>query len=650
MSVTLYKLSWRNARRQARDYLVYFVTIVMAAALIYAFNGLVFSREIADLSEKLASLPLMIVLASAAAVLITGWLVSYTTGFMLSRRSRELGTYILIGLEHRQVARLFFLENLAVGGAALLLGLAAGDLLFQALRAVMLALFGAPYRVSLAFSPPAVGLTLVYFLFIYLFALLKGRRRIRRMKIRELIYLDRRNEEEVIEKSRSRRRIFVLSVILGAVGTLLLLMGGMLPSLLGTGCVIAFLYGFFLSFASGVPAFFERRPAKKYAGQTLLVFRTLTAKLATMGVLMATLSLLLTATFLLEGTGLTFQGMLRNRSEQASVFDLTIRYEVAQHGEGYRDFVAQEVPVAAQWDYPLRQGEGTQVSDHLAAETREYVPYFDFDLVLAQTDYNALRALKGLDPVDLGAGGYAIQCADYLWEELQGYAQPLSMAGHTLALTAVVGEPLANCLWESANFGYVLVVPDAVAAALPVECRTLAVMTTQPLSQETFQALRQVQRQYNQADPDYYDSVASRVDREEEYAATSTMTVFPLFYLALVLTLTAAAILTVQQLSETVRYRQQFTLLRKLGMDRREMVQALRRQFAIYYTMPAVPPVLIGVPFTLNLGQGVEPGTMVGQYRPDLLALLTLALFFAIYLLYILLAYHSLKRNVLPEE
>ena len=267
MSVTLYKLSWRNARRQARDYLVYFVTIVMAAALIYAFNGLVFSREIADLSEKLASLPLMIVLASAAAVLITGWLVSYTTGFMLSRRSRELGTYILIGLEHRQVARLFFLENLAVGGAALLLGLAAGDLLFQALRAVMLALFGAPYRVSLAFSPPAVGLTLVYFLFIYLFALLKGRRRIRRMKIRELIYLDRRNEEEVIEKSRSRRRIFVLSVILGAVGTLLLLMGGMLPSLLGTGCVIAFLYGFFLSFASGVPPFLKGVRRKSTLGR-----------------------------------------------------------------------------------------------------------------------------------------------------------------------------------------------------------------------------------------------------------------------------------------------------------------------------------------------------------------------------------------------
>lgn len=590
--MTLSKLSWRNAQRQARDYLVYFVTVVMAAALIYAFNGLVFSQEIAALSTQMRNLPLMIVLASLAVVAVVGWLVSYTTGFMLTRRSRELGTYLLIGLEPRQVARLFFLENLAVGAVALALGLVAGNLL----------------------------------------------------------YLDRQNEGVVIQQRRRRQGTFVLSLVLGVAGALLLMAGGLVLGLIGGVCIVLFSFGFFVSFASGVPAFFARRPGLKYRGRTLLVFRTLTAKLATMGVLMATLSLLLTATFLLEGTGLTFQGMLRNRSEQASVFDLTIRYEVAQHGEGYRDFVAREVPVAAQWDYPLRQGEGTQVSDHLAAETREYVPYFDFDLVLAQTDYNALRALKGLDPVDLGAGGYAIQCADYLWEELQGYAQPLSMAGHTLALTAVVGEPLANCLWESANFGYVLVVPDAVAAALPVECRTLAVMTTQPLSQETFQALRQVQRQYNQADPDYYDSVASRVDREEEYAATSTMTVFPLFYLALVLTLTAAAILTVQQLSETARYRQQFTLLRKLGMDRREMVQALRRQFAIYYTMPAVPPVLIGVPFTLNLGQGVEPGTMVGQYRPDLLALLTLALFFAIYLLYILLAYHSLKRNVLPEE
>ena len=98
-SVTLSKLSLRNAKRQAQDYLVYFVTIVMAAALVYAFNGLVFSQQIRQLSSMMASMPLVIVLASIVVVCIIGWLVQYTTGFMLRRRSRELGTYILTGLE-----------------------------------------------------------------------------------------------------------------------------------------------------------------------------------------------------------------------------------------------------------------------------------------------------------------------------------------------------------------------------------------------------------------------------------------------------------------------------------------------------------------------------------------------------------------------
>ena len=84
----LSKLSLRNARRQARDYLVYFVTVVIAAALLYAFNSLVFSAEIKSLSQKMDSLPLVIVLVSIVVVCVFGWLVSYSTRFMLTRRSR----------------------------------------------------------------------------------------------------------------------------------------------------------------------------------------------------------------------------------------------------------------------------------------------------------------------------------------------------------------------------------------------------------------------------------------------------------------------------------------------------------------------------------------------------------------------------------
>lgn len=155
--MTLSKLSARNAKRQTKDYLVYFVTVVMAAALLYSFNGLVFSQEISTLSNSISTLPLMIVLASVVVVCVFGWLVSYATRFMLLRRGRELGTYLLIGLENRQVARLFFLENLAVGGCALALGAVLGGLLYQAFRAIVLTLFGLPYTFSFGFPSPPWG-------------------------------------------------------------------------------------------------------------------------------------------------------------------------------------------------------------------------------------------------------------------------------------------------------------------------------------------------------------------------------------------------------------------------------------------------------------------------------------------------------------
>ena len=132
-------------------------------------------------------------------------------------------------------------------------------------------------------------------------------------------------------------------------------------------------------------------------------------------------------------------------------------------------------------------------------------------------------------------------------------------------------------------------------------------------------------------------------------ALQTAIVVFPLYYLALALTMTAATILTIQQLSEAGRYRRQFELLRKLGMDRRDMAAALRNQFAIYYAMPAVPAVLIGVPFILNLANLPEPGVMVMANSPTAITCVALGLFFLIYAVYILLAYTSLKRSVLTE-
>ena len=650
MSVTLSKLSLRNAQRQARDYLVYFVTIVMAVALLYAFNGLVFSQEVQTLSKSLSSLRLILVLASIVVVCVFGWLVSYATGFMLSRRGRELGTYLLIGLTNKQVARLFFLENLVVGGCALVLGAALGSLLYQMLRAILFALFGLPYQFTFGFSLPALGLTVAYFALIYLFALRRSRKYIRRAKIRDLIYVDQVNEGMVVQTGKMRRWIFFASIVLGVAGTCLLMAGGSLFGIIGAVCVTAFLFGFFLSFASGVPAFFEKRPSRKYQGQNLLVFRTLTAKLATMGMLMAIISLIFTATLISEGAGMMFRGLFESRAAESGCFDLYLGSEDGTPlSQDYFSYIRANIPVEQSLNYSVYQTGDSRVLDYVEENEKDYFRYYERDPVLRYSDYAALRAIAGYSPVELEPGEYLIHCWSYLKEHLANYPQPLSVGSAQLTLGRVYTEHLMQDYNASNGTQFTLVVPDDIAEDLPVHHYAYAAKTAQSVTLEQFDGLYEIHSKLGEQDHTRsYDTIRAKALEKSDAAAWTADIAFPLFYLALALTMAAAAILTIQQLSETERYRRQFQLLQKLGMDPREMARTLRNQFAIYYVLPAVPPVLIGVPLILHLASAPEPGVMVGMNSPLSIVTISLEIFFLIYAIYILLAYTSLKRNVMP--
>ncbi len=649
--MTLSELSLRNARRQARDYLVYFVTVVMAAALLYSFNALAFSQEISTLSEGMNMLPFMITLASVVVVCVFGWLVAYATRFMLLRRGRELGTYLLICLENRQVARLFFQENLAVGGCALALGTVFGGLLYQAFRAIVLALFRLPYRFHFGFSFPALGLTAVCFILIYLFALRRSRRYIRRAKICDLIDSDRANEGLVIRTGRKRRLVFAVSIVLGVAGTCLMTAGGSFFGAAGAGCLILFLFGFFLSFVSGVPGFFDRRPARKYRGQNLLVFRTLTARLATMGVLMAVISMIFTATFIAEGTGLMFRGLFTGRAADTACFDLFISISDPDRDHtAYLDYIGKNIPVEQSVQYEVCLSGSSEVRDYLTAGISYYYFNFDQDPVLRFSDYAALRSVAGYPPVELEEGQYLFHCMTYLEGPLREYARPLTLGDVTLEPGGVHTEHLSQSGGLTNGRGYILVVPDEAAEGLTVVHRTYAARTVRPVSEAQYDALHGL---YNDRldwsrPVRHVDGITTRAHEETEVAAQTALCIFPLYYLALALTMTAATILTIQQLSESKRYSRQFALLQKLGMDRQEMAKALRTQLAIYFILPAVPPVLIGAPFILHLACLPEPGVMVGASSPAVILLTALAVFFAVYAVYIVLAYTSLKRNVLP--
>ena len=94
----------------------------------------------------------MIGIATFFIVLIVAWLINYMVRFMLEKRSREFGIYLLIGMNKREVSGLYMKENLLLGVCSFVIGLGLGMLLQQVLLVVLYSVIQVELRPHLEFN------------------------------------------------------------------------------------------------------------------------------------------------------------------------------------------------------------------------------------------------------------------------------------------------------------------------------------------------------------------------------------------------------------------------------------------------------------------------------------------------------------------
>lgn len=99
----LAKLAVRNVRRSARDYGVFFVTVALGVAMFYAFNAIKSQAVLYDAMtvnslRMLELLDMMMGIFSVAVACVLGFLVVYANRFIIKRRKREFGMYLMLGM------------------------------------------------------------------------------------------------------------------------------------------------------------------------------------------------------------------------------------------------------------------------------------------------------------------------------------------------------------------------------------------------------------------------------------------------------------------------------------------------------------------------------------------------------------------------
>ena len=134
----LLKLAVRNMRRSLRDYAIYFVTLLIAVTVFYAFNSVGDQQVMHDIAASnnanvIEFTGYMMNIFSVIVALVLGFLVIYANQLLITRRKREFGIYLVLGMRPGQVSRILLYETVFIGLGSLVLGLGLGILISQLL-------------------------------------------------------------------------------------------------------------------------------------------------------------------------------------------------------------------------------------------------------------------------------------------------------------------------------------------------------------------------------------------------------------------------------------------------------------------------------------------------------------------------------------
>lgn len=688
------KLAFRNMKRSARDYLVYILTMTVVTALMYAFNSLIFQNDVNQYFELEAIMEVMIGLATFFIVLIVAWLINYMVRFMLEKRSSEFGIYLLLGMKKRTVARLYMRENILLGGISFLMGLFLGVLLRQVLLAVMFSMVRMEYHLSISLNRWTILLTVLCYAGCYLLALFRCKWKFKKMNIHDLMDEKRKNEE-IREKREGFKRLFLPFSILfiltfWKVFSMLTNAGEIALFLIG---LVATIYLFYIGLSAWIICYVRKKGNRIYQGQNLFLLRQFASKVRTMQFTMGTLTALFTLAHMGASIALMFSDYENTVLEEKFPFDIQINSvdpeddfadEIGIIGEdtkiqklySYQIYTDNENQVNSwmlthlrAWGTMYQKKDGSPDERKIEKMLEEEGVYCTYDTYMGVTAYNELRSMLGYGRVEINDGEYLVHIKPRLYEEVKEIGKALKIADASgegrLSCVGVYGEPFSQ---DGHNGGdYVVVVPDQVLERMTPYYAELAA----DIEGEAPQGLNKKLDELTSKEKDYAGHVRPNLqgnsccgsDNIITYAAVNMVRdnlipevkfmlaslIIPLFYIGLVFVCVAVTVLSVQQLSDSAKYKFRYDVLAKLGLQRAQIHQMIRKQLGAYYLCPAVLAIIISGKMILSMSKAFVIMTGVPVASASFF-IKSIVLFFGIYAVYYVVTYIGFVRNVDEKE
>ncbi|MDM0487718.1 FtsX-like permease family protein [Clostridium perfringens] len=679
-----FKIALNNVRKSFKDYSIYFLTLTLGVCIFYAFNSIGDQKAFLELGKRQAEyIKVLQRLISGISVFIScvlGGLILYANNFLVKKRKKELGIYMTLGMGKNKISKILTYETALVGIISLVVGLGIGIIVSQGISAFASKLF----EVSLSnykflLSTDAILKTVLYFGIIFILVMIFNTFVISKYKLIDMLTAAKKNEDIKIKNPILTAIIFFISLGLLGVAYKLVIKVGLNPTdrMFLVSIVLGILGTLLLFFSlAGFVLYVLQRNKNVYLkGLNIFVLRQMNSKINTNFLSMTVICLMLFLTISTLATGLSFKNALEKGLENTTPFDASATYYIDEDSkiktaeESIKELGFKFNPedkIVSYNEYKLektnlesllnKNAEGKNIKDIVEAMT------YKGTNAISISSYNDIRALSGEKSVSLANNEVLISSnlgeVENTLKNILKNNEKIEIDGkeYKIANNALIGEgKVIKEAFESTgmtNNFFTLIVPDNIVSNLKPIANKININFPKNSNEE-----ERVQKLFNE----YRDGVVNLdkygfvngYTRESIYEDNNGMTNIVLFigiYLGVIFLISSTAVLALQQLSEASDSIDRYKSLRRIGVSQKMINKSIFTQVSIYFGLPLVVALVHSV-----VAIKVVNGFLTMFNRPDigvssLVTALIMVIVYGGYFYATYTGYKSTVKNALKQK
>ncbi|MCI6115546.1 MAG: ABC transporter permease [Spirochaetales bacterium] len=584
----VFKIAKRNVRRQIGSYALYFLTIAFTVSMLFAVENMLYSDKLSAITSEYNDISTMVNFSVVLVSIVSAVVLGYTSAFMVRLRSREFGLYLTLGMQRKEVMRLFIVETAIISLLALIVGFLFGIVVFQILMNILMRIMDISFTFSFI-SIKATLTSLITAVIIFTLSSFFSLRYINKETISSL--LSPRKSEKTVRHIRVWVFVLILSGIL-MVLSFFVTYRAMKMSLMGDGSglsilmllVLCFILCFIFHFTLSKTLFSLLCSSKMIMrkGMGSVIVRDLQSKATSNSLLIGTLSILFLLSIIASNISVT-EKVINEMDIDKSVPYSVMAYSNIENDAFFskvRDLTEKELGIVDTYEYYLySNGKGDFGRNIKGWEEMEIK-----DTFMKESDFNHLLEGFGRERVNLGDNGYIV--ASRYREMIDGVLFPdVEIEGREYSCIS------SSYIYPDFHDKYmVFVLPDSAINTMKEERKALVIdalsSSLEPMS--FYLSLRNERGEG--------DRVWSRDEAKYEANSSSGVLIIAMLFVSSVSTSLALAILSVKALSSINEDKTRMNILRSLGIDREGRTRVIGIETLVFFLLPLVVPLLSSLP------------------------------------------------------